>query len=224
MADNGRWFKLWTTAPHDPHLANLSLEDFARWCLFGTYLKVHGKNGVISITDPANSLQQIFRLKSFNDVIMSIKLFPNCDVQITQNSSVTPVTTVTVTWHNWLKYQGDFSGDRVAKFRSVKRTKKRREENKKRIRKEDITPLKSPLGFELPDWIPVEQWNDFLEMRKSIRKPLKIAGIKAAIKKLGEFKEHGEDLQKVLEQSILSSYQGLFPVKKDKKQWEDKYL
>lgn len=132
MADNGRWFKLWITAPYDPHLSNLSLDDFARWCLFGIYLKTHGNNGVIELTSPATAIQQLFRVQNYDDVMQVIQRFPSC------NFTVTSVTTATVTWCNWLKYQGDFSGDRVRKFRDVKRTKKRGEEKRREeIRKEE---------------------------------------------------------------------------------------
>lgn len=125
MGDQGRWFKLWVTAPYDIHLSNLSLENFARWCLFGVYLKTHGTNGTLEISSPATSLQQLFRVQNYDDIVYTIKCFPSCIF------TVTSVTTATVTWRNWLKYQGDFSGDRVRKFRNVKRTKKRGEEKRK---------------------------------------------------------------------------------------------
>ena len=138
MGDQGRWFKLWVTAPYDIHLSNLSLEDFARWCLFGVYLKVHGNNGVLEITSPATSLQQLFRVHDHAEMMQVITRFPSTKI------TVTSVTTATVTWCNWLKYQGDFSGDRVRKFRCVKRTKKRGEE--KRREENKTTPLTPQKG------------------------------------------------------------------------------
>lgn len=131
MADNGRWFKLWTTAPYDPHLANFSLEDFARWCLFGCYLKTHGQDGILKITPPAISLQQLFRVTNYDIIIDIIRKFPSCKID-------DHVTDAIVTWQNWLKYQGDWSNDRVAKFRESVTPKKRREEKRKEeIRKEE---------------------------------------------------------------------------------------
>ena len=34
---------------HDPDLSNLSLEDFARWALLGTYIKAHGTAGTLRL-------------------------------------------------------------------------------------------------------------------------------------------------------------------------------
>ena len=151
MADQGRWFKLWVSAAYDPDLSNLELADFARWCLFGVYLKSHGKNGSIDIKEPAFALQQLLRVQTFKDVILCIRKFPNCTVGEKQNETVTSVTNATVTWRNWLKYQGDFSGDRVAKFRSVKRTKKRGEEKRGEETKKRREPTLSHLS--LPEFL-----------------------------------------------------------------------
>lgn len=140
MGDQGRWFKLWTTASDDPDLANLDLADFGRWCLFGVFLKVHGQNGIVKIQEPATSLQQKFRVHGFKDVLTILNNFPNCDVREEQKNDVTPVTIVTVTWRNWRKYQGDFSGDRVTKYRSVKRAKKRGEERRREETRKEENP------------------------------------------------------------------------------------
>jgi hypothetical protein len=147
MGDQGRWFKLWTTAPADPHLGNLSLEDFARWCLFGVYMKVHGTDGIVTVEPPMTALQQLFRVGACEDVFDIIRKFPHCALQPVTNSPVT----YSVEWKNWLKYQGDFSGDRVKRWREKKRhavtPKKRREEK----REEENTTQGTPLRGVLPD-------------------------------------------------------------------------
>ena len=175
MADQGRWFKLWATAAYDPDLANLALDDFARWCLFGIFLKSHGKNGTIEIREPAFALQQLFRFQTFKDVLNCIRKFPNCVVGEKQEITVTGVTIATVTWNNWLKYQGDFSNDRVAKFRANVTAKKRgeekrREETKKRRKiplndlplDEFLSHLKTKPAYSTMDleneWSKCETW------------------------------------------------------------------
>ncbi len=142
MADQGRWFKLWVTAPYDDTLANLSLEDFARWCLFGIYMKTHGTEGTVKLQAPGKAVKDLFRVESFEEVVRIIESFPNCHVQTQVLAAVTGVTGATVTWRNWLKYQGDNSAERVRAFRDRVTPKKRREE----IRRE-IPPL-PPKGFE----------------------------------------------------------------------------
>jgi hypothetical protein len=77
MADQGRWFKLWCSAATDPSLANLSLEDFARWCLFGLYLKEHGTDGMITVTPPARGLCERLRVQTYPAMLDVLRRFPN---------------------------------------------------------------------------------------------------------------------------------------------------
>jgi len=130
VADQGQWFKLWVGADDDPDLGNLSNEDFGRWCKLGTYLKKHGTNGQITMPAPAIPLQNRFRVVTYKDVLNVLKLFPNCVTEEMHNSSVSGETTLTVTWCNWSKYQGDFSTARVRKMRQMKRSKRRGEEKR----------------------------------------------------------------------------------------------
>lgn len=69
--------------------------------------------------------------------------------------------------------------------------------------------------IELPDWVPVDAWNGFLAMRKSIKSPVSADGLPLAIKKLAELRDAGHDPRAVLEQSTLNSYKGLFPIRAD---------
>ncbi len=213
MADQGRWFKLWVSSKDDPNLSVLPIGDFGRWCKLGTYLKVHGTEGVVTLTKPLDPLiihplQGGFQVATFDAVIDVISRFPNCDI-----SSVTSGTAATVTykieWRNWLKYQGDFSGDRVRKHRTKKAdavtAKKRREEKRKEEKKNTLPPL--------PDWLPADAWNGYLEMRSKIKKPLTERARDLAITKLETLKQQGEDLAAVLDQSTYHNWQGLFAVK-----------
>lgn len=141
MADQNVWFKLWVGADDDPDLGNLSLDDFARWCRFGMYLKKHGSSGVIELKPPCLPLQQKFRLSSFDDVINVIRKFPNCNV--------TGVTNATVTWNNWQRYQGDNSTERTRRWRERVTPKKRREEIRRdKIRREENKEPAYSLFFE----------------------------------------------------------------------------
>ena len=143
MADQGRWFKLWTTAPYDPKLADLSLEDFARWCLFGTYLKTHGENGSITIKAPGKSVKDLFRVETFEEVIKVLARFPNCDVEEVPIAVTITDRHIIVRWRNWHKYQVDSSSDRMVGWRQKQRegvtSKKRREE--KRGEEKRIPPI-----------------------------------------------------------------------------------
>jgi len=68
---------------------------------------------------------------------------------------------------------------------------------------------------EFPDFIPEEEFRQYLDMRKSIGKEMTGHAVKLAYGKLKKLKEQGNDPKEVLEQSIFNSWQGLFPVHKE---------
>ena len=66
--------------------------------------------------------------------------------------------------------------------------------------------------FELPVSIDGNDWMDYEAMRRSIRKPMSDRARHLAVKKLEELRQLGHAPSAVLQQSILNSWQGLFPV------------
>jgi hypothetical protein len=84
---------------------------------------------------------------------------------------------------------------------------KRREETEKEIEK------KATEVALLPDWIPLETWDAFLDMRKKIKKPTTNHAINLLIAKLDKFRKQGQDVQQVLEKSITSGWQDVFEIK-----------
>lgn len=62
-------------------------------------------------------------------------------------------------------------------------------------------------------------FEDFVENRKKIKKPMTDRAIELAIKKLNDLSAGDGDLAiKIIEQSIMSGYLGLFPLKEEKQQ------
>ena len=116
-----------------------------------------------------------------------------------------------VTVCNYSKYQ-------LTEKQSDKQTTNKRQTNDKQT----TTTNKGNKGnkennkdntIELPEWLDGTLWNDYLEMRKSIKKPATLKAQKIAINKLVEFKEQGSNPNAIVEQSIMNSWQGLFPLK-----------
>lgn len=80
--------------------------------------------------------------------------------------------------------------------------------------KKERTPL-PPKGEmvvepEIPDWVPIEAWAGFEDMRKRIKKPLTPRARSLAIAELEKLREAGNDPGAVLDRSVLNSWQGLF--------------
>ncbi len=82
------------------------------------------------------------------------------------------------------------------------------ETEKKRAPAAHVDRLKDPL----PDWIPEDAWQAFVEMRVKIRAPLTGRAVKLAISDLQKLRDQGCDARAVLEQSVMRSWRGLFPV------------
>lgn len=68
----------------------------------------------------------------------------------------------------------------------------------------------------LPDWMPVDKWQEFLNFRKEIKKPLTLHGEQLNIKKLEHLRANGQDPLAVIEQSIMNGWQGLFALNVDR--------
>lgn len=62
----------------------------------------------------------------------------------------------------------------------------------------------------LPDWLPLEAWEAFLEMRKKIRKPPTDRAKELLLKQLGELKGKGYDPRAVLDNSTRNNWQDLY--------------
>lgn len=68
------------------------------------------------------------------------------------------------------------------------------------------------MSEEMPDWLPEKAWCDYQEMRKKIRKPMTKRAAQLAIGTLEKLRADGYDVSAVLDQSIMNSWQGLFPI------------
>jgi len=65
----------------------------------------------------------------------------------------------------------------------------------------------------VPDWMPIETWNQFLDMRKRIKKPATEYAKNLIIAKLDKFRSKGQDVNAILEKSITSGWQDVFEIK-----------
>ena len=135
MADLGRWFKLWCSVLNDPELMNLDIADFGRWAKLGVLVKEQGTEGAIVLFPPAKPLCLQLGVKDFSALIRAIRRLPHL--------TVSGETNATVTFSNWLKYQGDFSTNRVRRYRQRETAKKRRDEKREEV------PPKPPEPFSL---------------------------------------------------------------------------
>ena len=69
------------------------------------------------------------------------------------------------------------------------------------------------VSIEIPDWIPLNDWNDFVAMRKQIKKPMTDRAKVIVLAKLQEMQNRGVDISVVLQNSIANNWQGVFEPK-----------
>jgi phage replication O-like protein O len=67
----------------------------------------------------------------------------------------------------------------------------------------------------IPEWINKETWDAFLEIRKNKKVVPTDKAMELLIKKLDDLRKAGDDPNEVLNQSIMSNWTGVFPLKKN---------
>lgn len=75
-------------------------------------------------------------------------------------------------------------------------------------KKEAVAKQKS--SFTPPDWVPMDSWEGWLEMRKKKRAPNTEKALRLAVKDLDKLREDGVDPRDVLDQSTKRGWTGLF--------------
>lgn len=77
-----------------------------------------------------------------------------------------------------------------------------------------VTINKPPKGpeapFQLPDWVPVEHWNAWLEVRTKKKVPNTTRALQIALCKLQALKEQGYPPDKVLDNAIEKGWRGIY--------------
>jgi hypothetical protein len=72
---------------------------------------------------------------------------------------------------------------------------------------------KKSVAVEIPDWLDVNDWKDFIAMRKKIGKPMTDRAMKIIISKLEKMKDKGISTSTALQNSIVSGWQDVYEPK-----------
>lgn len=108
-------------------------------------------------------------------------------------------------------------GDRVSPKKVSKLSPKK--VNTKETLKETLTKEKAIL----PDWLPLELWNEFKKLRVKLKKPLTVHAEKLNLTELEKLKSDGNDPKAVIDQTIMKGWQGFFPLKEKQGVKDEKY-
>jgi hypothetical protein len=211
------YIKLWRKAMDAGWIKNHKLWAFWTWCLLkATHEEydaivglqtVHLLPGQFVTGREIGSAETGLTVQEYRTIMSFLKKAGNITIKSTNRYSIVSIV-------NWETYQASKNDINQPNNQQVTNNQPapnhiQTHENKKNEKKKD----NSNTDFILPDWLPKEQWADFLEMRVKIRKPLTEKAKLLAINKLKELAETGNDPGDVLNQSTLSAWLGLFPLK-----------
>jgi len=202
-----KWFRLYIDVLDDPKVQKLPPDLFKFWINILCLASKHdGK--LPSIDDISFALRL-----PLHETELAFHSLEKAKLISEYNGGKTP--------HNWRKrqYKSDTSTDRVKRFRNARRnvavtppdtdTDTDTEQSKNIIKKPKII---------IPAWMPLDDWNDFLEMRKKQRSPPTDRAKQMLINKLNDFMADGYNPSEILQQSVMNNYKGLFEVKQNGKQ------
>jgi uncharacterized protein YdaU (DUF1376 family) len=74
-------------------------------------------------------------------------------------------------------------------------------------------PKKEEVALRLPEWLPLENWKAFLEVRKKNKAPNTPRALQLALTELERIKSLGHDPALVLDQSTLKGWKSVYPLK-----------
>jgi hypothetical protein len=80
-------------------------------------------------------------------------------------------------------------------------------ETEKRQRKEKRSGTNVP---SLPDWIPLESWNGFIESRRKLRAPLTNRGTVLVLNKLEQLRAQGHDPAALLDEAVERGWKSVY--------------
>lgn len=90
-----------------------------------------------------------------------------------------------------------------------------KEQNTKRIKEEEARTINDIIAEQKEEL--QEPLREYVKMRKSIKKPITTHGLELAVKRLSELTSDTSVAVKIINQSIMNSWQGLFELKPENK-------
>lgn len=216
---SARWFRFYADAMRNPKVARLSDKQFRLWVQL---LSIAAEND--GSIPPVDDLKLILN-RRLDHLLTGVKELLSAGLIDALGDGYEP--------HNWNKFQykSDTSNERVARHRAKRNvtvtapdTETESEDNTDVLSQRADAPEPIPAkpksqsfdakAIDLPSDIPRQDWDAFVDMRKSIRKPIKTeGGANGIVTELRRLAEDGYPPGHVLRQSIAFEYQGVFPLK-----------
>jgi len=111
MADNKKWFKVWTSLLTDPEFDDIPNQAIGAWVRLGALIAQHGENGLITVSKQQLLKRTNLTESELNNITPSLSQI-NVEIKNSDNG------TCFVSFKQWAKYQTDWNSyERLKKFR-----------------------------------------------------------------------------------------------------------
>ena len=82
--------------------------------------------------------------------------------------------------------------------------------SKDNVSKDNKKENKKEKDFVLPDWVPIDAWNGYMEVRKKNKYPLTTRAMNLLIGKLEKFRAKGYDIEAIIDESTTRGWSSVF--------------
>lgn len=211
----GDWLKMEANTPDKPEVFEIAAqlgittaEAFGRLFLVWRFFDQHTEDGngvnvstpyldhIAGVTGFASAMKGVHWLEGEEADGYGLKL-PNFDRHNGKTAKSRALTAKRVATHK------QRSGNAPLTQSALPREEKRREEVK----------TKEEVAMRLPEWLPLEAWNAYLEVRKKLKAPNTPRPLGMLITELTRLKSLGFDPCAVLDQSSLKGWKSVYALK-----------
>jgi len=210
------WFKHKTNAHDDPVVSD-AWDEFgdAGYLIWFVLLELYGQNFKIKEPERKLHVSKTFMRRKFRkswtkveQVLRFYSTMGKLSLEVDTKMVTVGIPKFDVILSNWTRREVS----KPTEAPTEAPTAKSKNKNKKKI-KSKITPYIPPGGIDLKSngdsWINIESWNDFIEHRKNIKKPLTEKSVKIALNFL---RKNQQTQKEIIENTIMNRWTGLFSV------------
>jgi hypothetical protein len=212
-----KWFKHESKARNDERIARL--EDLAGLEGYGFYFKM--LEIVAESMDASNTTEMTYSISRWGRQLnISTKKFiflAQCCVDVGLMFTQRCDDNMVVNIPNLLKYRDNHTKNLQVTSKQELEVDKDKEVDKEVEKTKPKGADKSAVEpLPIPDFVDAELWNDFMQMRKSLKAQNTVPAIKALITELKKIKDLGHDPEEAIRTSIRASWKDVYAPKGNK--------
>jgi hypothetical protein len=215
------WCRLYDEILDDPKVQKLPAESFKLFINLLCYAtKIGSSDGKIGNVSDVSFVTRV-TIEAVSSAFQPL-IISGLIVTDSETFHVTSDTEIRIAKWKKRQYKSDVSTERVKKYRQKKKlefvTETKRFCNVSETPPDTDTDTdkknKIKKDFIIPDWIPLKDWKDFIDMREKKAKAKNTTeALTRIVKRLDQYRNNGHDIALILENSIINGWTGVFEPK-----------